>query len=166
MVSIFARSIGLAGVRSCKCSAHGQRMDHRHINAGPSMNDHAHPRSPLGRALGLGSAQEEMAHWWALRVSAVALVPLSLWFVASLLALAGADRAAVIVWLRRPLAAITMLLIIIAVFYHLGLATQELIADYVHAEWVQILSLIAQRSACIAVALDGVFAVLRIAFRG
>jgi succinate dehydrogenase / fumarate reductase, membrane anchor subunit len=123
-------------------------------------------RSPLGRAIGLGSAKEGVEHWWAQRVSAVALVILGLWFAASLIALAGADRAAFVQWLRHPISAIFMLLTVIAVFYHGALGLQVVIEDYVHAEWVKIGSLVAMRLASLALAVAAIFAVLRIAFGG
>lgn len=123
-------------------------------------------RSPLGRAIGLGSAKEGVEHWWAQRVSAVALVILGLWFAASLIALAGADRAAFVHWLRHPVSAILMLLTVIAVFYHGALGLQVVIEDYVHAEWVKLASVVAMRLASLALAVAAIFAVLRIAFGG
>ena len=90
-------------------------------------------RSPLARAIGLGSAKEGVGHWWAERVSAVALVPLTLWFVASIIAHTGSDYATFIVWLRTPLAAILMILLLIALFYHTALGLQVVIEDYVHS---------------------------------
>ncbi len=56
-------------------------------------------RTPLGRALGLGSAKEGVGHWWAQRMSALALIPLTVWFVASLVAMAGADYFAIRDWI-------------------------------------------------------------------
>ena len=52
-------------------------------------------RSDLGKVRGLGSAKEGVAHWWAQRLTAIALVPLVLWFVAGIAGMAGADLAAV-----------------------------------------------------------------------
>ena len=123
-------------------------------------------RSPLGRAIGLGSAKEGVDHWWAQRLSAVALIVLGLWFVASIIAMAGADRAAVVAWLHNPLAAILTLLLIGAVFYHAALGVQVVIEDYIHNELVKIPSLVAMRLLCLALAVAGFFAVLRIAFGG
>jgi succinate dehydrogenase / fumarate reductase membrane anchor subunit len=121
-------------------------------------------RSPLGRAIGLGSAKQGVEHWWAQRVSAVALLVLGLWFVASLAALAGADRATVAAWLHRPLAAILTILTLAAVFYHSALGLQVVIEDYVHAEGVKIAAVALVRLSCLALAVAGIFAVLRIAF--
>src|SRR6185437_15074084 len=70
-------------------------------------------RSPLARAIGLGSAKDGAGAWWAERVSAVGLVPLTLWFVASIIVHTGSDYATFIVWLRTPLAAILMILLLI-----------------------------------------------------
>jgi len=123
-------------------------------------------RSPLGRAIGLGSAKAGVDHWWAQRVSAVALIVLGLWFAASLVALAGADRAAVNAWLRAPLSAVLTILTLIAVFYHGALGMQVVIEDYVQSEWLKLSSLVALRLICFALAVAGIFAVLRIAFGG
>jgi succinate dehydrogenase / fumarate reductase, membrane anchor subunit len=121
-------------------------------------------RSPLGRAIGLGSAKEGVDHWWAQRVSAVALIVLGLWFVASLAALAGADRATVVAWLHGPLAAILTILTLAAVFYHSALGLQVVIEDYVQAESVKLAAVTLVRLLCLALAVAGIFAVLRIAF--
>ncbi|HXZ02929.1 MAG TPA: succinate dehydrogenase, hydrophobic membrane anchor protein [Stellaceae bacterium] len=123
-------------------------------------------RSPLGRAIGLGSAKEGVEHWWAQRVSAVALILLGLWFAASLIALAGADRAAVVAWLHHPLAAILAVLMLIAAFYHSALGLQVVIEDYVHSEWRKLSTMVAMRLISMALAVAGTFAVLRIAIGG
>ncbi|HEX6841214.1 MAG TPA: succinate dehydrogenase, hydrophobic membrane anchor protein [Stellaceae bacterium] len=121
-------------------------------------------RSPLGRAIGLGSAKEGVEHWWAQRVSAVALLVLGLWFVASLAALAGADRATVVAWLHGPLAAILTILTLAALFYHAALGLQVVIEDYVNPEGVKLAAVTLVRLLCLALAVAGMFAVLRIAF--
>jgi succinate dehydrogenase / fumarate reductase membrane anchor subunit len=123
-------------------------------------------RTPFARAVGLGSAKEGVEHWWAQRVSSVALVILGLWFVASLVALAGADRARVVAWLHGPLAAILLILTLAAVFYHSALGVQVVIEDYVASEGVRISAIVATRLLCIALAVAGIFAVLRMAFGG
>jgi succinate dehydrogenase / fumarate reductase, membrane anchor subunit len=123
-------------------------------------------RTPLGQAFGLGSAKEGVQHWWAQRVSAVALIVLGLWFAASLIAHAGADRAAVVAWLHEPLSAILAVLMLAAVFYHAALGLQVVIEDYVHSEWLKLSSLVAMRLISLGLAVAGIFAVLRIAFGG
>lgn len=123
-------------------------------------------RSPLGRAFGLGSAKEGFQHWWAQRVTGVALVVLLLWFVASIVSLAGADRAAIVAWLHAPLPAIVMVLLLIAGFYHTALGIRVVIEDYVHSEWIKIPALMLTNLISFALAIAGIFAVLRIAFGG
>jgi succinate dehydrogenase / fumarate reductase, membrane anchor subunit len=130
------------------------------------MADQEQLRTPLGRVIGLGSAKEGVGHWWAQRVSAVALIFLGLWFVASMIALAGADRAAVAAWLHHPLPAIITILMLIAVFYHAALGLQVVIEDYVHAEWLKLSTLVVMRLISFALAVAGIFAVLRLAFGG
>jgi succinate dehydrogenase / fumarate reductase, membrane anchor subunit len=130
------------------------------------MSDDARLRSPLGRALGLGSAKEGVAHWWGQRVSAAALVVLALWFVAAMVAVTGADHKAVVAWLHAPFSAVAMILLLIAVFYHMALGVQVVIEDYVHSEWIKILMLVLNKLVAVALAAAGIFAVLRIAFQG
>jgi succinate dehydrogenase / fumarate reductase membrane anchor subunit len=121
-------------------------------------------RSPLGRVMGLGSAKEGVAHWWAQRVTAVALIPLVLWFVIALIGLTGADRGAVVAWLHAPLPAIATVLMLIAMFYHMALGVQVVVEDYVHTEWLKISALLLNKFVAFALAAAGIFAVLRIAF--
>jgi succinate dehydrogenase / fumarate reductase membrane anchor subunit len=120
-------------------------------------------RSPLGRAIGLGSAKEGVEHWWAQRITAVALVPLSLWFASAVIALAGADLETVQNWIARPLPAILLVLLLIALFYHTSLGLQVVIEDYVHMELAKLGLLIVTRLLCFGFAVAGIFAVLSIA---
>jgi succinate dehydrogenase / fumarate reductase, membrane anchor subunit len=122
-------------------------------------------RTPLARAIGLGSAKEGVGTWWAERVSAAALVPLTVWFAASIIAHTGSDYATFIVWLRTPLAAILMILLLIALFYHTALGLQVVAEDYVHSG-AKFAVVIAMRLGCCALATAGVVATLRIAFGG
>ena len=121
-------------------------------------------RTPLSRARGLGSAKEGVEHWWIQRVTAAALIPLALWFVASLIALAGSDYDAVIVWLRAPLVTIFMALLLIALLHHMALGLQVVAEDYIHSDRVKIPMVVAIRLACFALAVAGIYATLRIAF--
>lgn len=120
-------------------------------------------RSPLGRALGLGSAKEGVEHWWLQRMTAVALVPLTIWFAGSLIALAGSDYDTLIAWLRAPLATILIVLLLIALLYHTALGLQVVIEDYIHSA-AKLPALMAVRLGCFAFAVVGIVATLRIAF--
>jgi succinate dehydrogenase / fumarate reductase membrane anchor subunit len=123
-------------------------------------------RTPLGRAIGLGSAKEGVEHWWAQRLTAIALVPLALWFVASVIGLAGADYVAFTDWVAQPLVAVLLILLIVATFYHAQLGVQVVVEDYVHGEAAKLASLITLRFIVFAIGLAAIFAVLRIAFGG
>src|SRR3546814_14736011 len=97
-------------------------------------------RSPLGRAVGLGPAKAGFGHWWTERVTAVALVPLSVWFAASLIAHSGSGYEAFIGWLGSPMTAGLMILLLIALFWHAALGLQVVIERSeerrVGKEWV------------------------------
>ncbi len=120
-------------------------------------------RSPLGRAIGLGSAKEGVAHWWAQRVSALALVPLALWFVISVIGLVGADRQALVAWMHNPVAAMLMILLLGATFYHAALGLQIVIEDYVARDGAKLALVIVMRLICLVFIVRGVLAVLQLA---
>jgi succinate dehydrogenase / fumarate reductase membrane anchor subunit len=120
-------------------------------------------RSPLGRAIGLGSAKEGVEHWWLQRITAVALVPLSLWFVIAIIRLVGADSDGVRDWVGNPLPAIMLVLLLIATFYHAALGLQVVIEDYIHAELTKLGLVVIVRLGCFALAVAGMFAVLSMA---
>ena len=88
--------------------------------------------SPLGKFLGHGSAKQGTEHWWAQKLTAVALVPLTLWFVIALLGVNIADFAATRVWISQPVNAIPLILLVIAGLYHSMLGLQVIVEDYVH----------------------------------
>lgn len=123
--------------------------------------DDRNMRSPLARATGLGSAKAGVRVWWAQRVSAVALVPLTLWFAAAIIAHTGSDYAAFTAWMRAPIVATLMILLLIAVFHHSALGLQVVIEDYVHSG-VKFAWTIAARLGCFALAVAGIVAILRI----
>ena len=126
--------------------------------------DKPNPRSPIARARGLGSAKGGVEHWWAERVTAVALVPLTIWFAASIIAVAGGDHASFIGWLGSPMSSVCMVLLLIALFYHMALGLQVVIEDYVHSGAKAAL-LVTIRLGCFAFATAGIAATLRIALR-
>jgi succinate dehydrogenase / fumarate reductase membrane anchor subunit len=123
-------------------------------------------RSPLGRVLGLGSAKEGVEHWWMQRLTAIALIPLAIWFVIAALGMIGADRAAMVAWMHSPMSPVFAILLIVAVVYHLALGLQVVIEDYVHGEAWKLGLIIVMRLWCIVLVGRGVLAVLTLAFAG
>jgi succinate dehydrogenase membrane anchor subunit len=119
-------------------------------------------RSPLGRAIGLGSAKEGVGHWWAQRITALALVPLVLWFVVAVVELAGADRAAVVAWVHQPLPAVLLVSLLIATFYHGALGLQVVIEDYIKNDALRFGLVIVMRLLAIVFVLRGIFAVIKL----
>jgi succinate dehydrogenase / fumarate reductase membrane anchor subunit len=119
-------------------------------------------RTPLGRAVGLGSAKEGVEHWWVQRMTAVALVPLALWFVIALIGHLGGGYEAAVAWIGSPVPAILLILAVGTSLYHAALGVQVVIEDYVHEEGVKVASLILLRLLCFLLAVAGIFAVLRL----
>jgi succinate dehydrogenase / fumarate reductase, membrane anchor subunit len=130
-------------------------------DSAPSINIR---RSQLSRAQGLGSAKSGLHHWWAQRVTAIALLPLSLYFVASVLMLAGASRADMAAFMAEPWNTVLYLCLIAALFYHLSLGLQVVIEDYVHGESTRMASLLLVKGAIIFCALACAVSVLKLAF--
>jgi succinate dehydrogenase / fumarate reductase membrane anchor subunit len=110
-------------------------------------------RSPLGRARGLGSARSGSKHWWAQRLTSMALVPLTLWFIWSIIHLTGASQADVADWLSSPVRLALMLALIAATFHHLQLGLQVVIEDYVPQEGVKLAAVLAVKAVCILLGL-------------
>lgn len=121
-------------------------------------------RSPLSQARGLGSAKDGVGHWWAQRLTAIALIPLTLWFVYSLAKFPLSDYATMVLWLHSPLVAVALVLFFAAMTYHAALGVQVVIEDYVGNEGVKLLSIVAAKFALYALGAASIFAVLKIAF--
>jgi succinate dehydrogenase / fumarate reductase membrane anchor subunit len=121
-------------------------------------------RTPLARVRGLGSAKSGTDHWWMQRLTAVVLVPLSLWFVASLLTVVTADHATAVAWLHSPLVVILACALIVAVFYHGQLGIQVVLEDYVHSESWKLVAIVVTMFLSLLLATVSLFAVLSIAF--
>ncbi|MDN5938451.1 MAG: succinate dehydrogenase, hydrophobic membrane anchor protein [Salinisphaera sp.] len=121
-------------------------------------------RSPLARARGLGSAKQGVDHWWRQRLSAVALVPLSLWFAFSVASHVGDGYQAVLAWLSSPITAVALSLYLTVACYHSQLGIQVVVEDYVHHEWVKLGLLVITQFVNLLLAVAAVFALLSIAF--
>jgi succinate dehydrogenase / fumarate reductase membrane anchor subunit len=119
-------------------------------------------RSPLGRARGLGSARAGSHHWWAQRLTSLALLPLTLWFIFSVIHLSGAPHQGVIDWLSAPLTLGLMLALIVATFHHLQLGLQVVIEDYVHVEPAKTGAVLLVKALSVLLALVCIVSVLKI----
>ena len=122
--------------------------------------------SPLGKFLGHGSAKEGTEHWWSQRLTSVALVPLTLWFVFALFGLDSLEYAVVVVWLAEPLNAILLLLLIVSMLHHSQLGLEVVVEDYVHTGWVKVLTLMTFKFIHIGMGVAGVYAVIIISLGG
>ena len=120
-------------------------------------------QTPLGRVRGLGSAKSGVEHFWRQRVTAVALVPLTAWFVWAVARYTGAPHEQVIGFLSDPFNATAMLLFLFAGLYHMALGVQVVIEDYVNKEGTKLALLLLMKFAAFAVGVVCAIAVLRIA---
>ena len=123
-------------------------------------------RSDLGRVRGLGSAKEGTSHWWMQRVTAVGLVPLTLWFAWSVASLSGTDQAGFAGWLSKMHNLTLFILFVGALFYHMKLGLQVVIEDYVHDEKMKVVGLLLNIFVAVLFGLSAVIALLNIAFGG
>ncbi len=123
-------------------------------------------RTPLARAKGLGSAKEGVSHWWGQRVTAIALVPLALWFAISVAGLVGSDYSTVAAWLQQPVQAALMILFLLTTFYHAQLGIQVVVEDYVHVEGAKTGLVLGLKFLLAFLAAVAVLSVLRVAVGG
>ena len=120
-------------------------------------------QTPLKRARGLGSAKDGTHHFIVQRITALALVPLTIWVIYLALALVHADYAHARAIVHHPFAAVWLTAFVLATFWHAQLGLQVVIEDYVHARWLEVTAQLAVKLFCAAGALVSVLAIVRIA---
>jgi succinate dehydrogenase / fumarate reductase membrane anchor subunit len=120
-------------------------------------------RSPLGNALGRGSAGEGVGHWWMQRVTALALIPLTAWFLIALLGHPLQSYEAMRGWLGQPWVAVPTILLIINLAWHSKLGVEVVVEDYVRGKGAKTACLLASLFVHFAAAVAAVFAVLVLA---
>jgi succinate dehydrogenase / fumarate reductase membrane anchor subunit len=123
-------------------------------------------RSPLRRVLGSGSAHDGVHHWWLQRLTSVALVPLTVWFVVSLLALPSFDHATVTAWMAQSWTALLLILLVLVATWHSQLGVRVVVEDYVRDAGARTVTLALLTFVHALLALAGVFAVLKVALGG
>jgi succinate dehydrogenase / fumarate reductase membrane anchor subunit len=121
-------------------------------------------QSPLGRARGLGSAKEGLHHWWMQRLTALALIPLSIWFVVSLIGLVGASFGEFRAWLGTPINATIMVVFLAVTFHHAQAGMQVVLEDYVASHGLRIASVIAVKFICYGLAALAIVSTLIVTF--
>jgi len=121
-------------------------------------------RTPLSRVRHLGSARSGTRHAWRMRVTSMALLPLTLIFVVLILSVIGQDYATVRAFLGAPLPAILMILFLGTGIFHMMLGMQTIIEDYIHGEHIKTLCLMLNTCFAVSIGLACVYAVLRLSF--
>jgi succinate dehydrogenase / fumarate reductase membrane anchor subunit len=124
-------------------------------------------RTPLSRARGLGSAKHGVGHWLAERVSAIALVPLVLWAVYSVLALAATDYYGAVAWLTAsPLNPVLIVLLIVIAFWHMHAGMRVVVEDYIHKNLSKAALLLLNLFVCVLAGALATFSILKVALGG
>ncbi len=123
-------------------------------------------RSSLSRVRGLGSTKSGVVHWWAQRITAVALVPLSIWFVVSMIGMIGANYGVYQDWVSAHGNLILIVAFTLVLFHHAYLGLQVVIEDYIHAEGVKVTCIILVKFVAALCALSIILTALRVAFAG
>ena len=120
-------------------------------------------KTPLSKARGLGSAKEGAHHWKAQRLTAIALIPLCIWFVYKVICLAGGTYIDLLAWIKQPWTPVLLILLLFSLFYHMALGLQVVIEDYVQTSWIKITLLLLSQFGSILLGLATIVSVLRIA---
>ena len=119
-------------------------------------------RTPMSKVLGRGSAGEGVGHWWMQRVTAVALLPLTTWFVISILGQSLQSYDAMRGWLGQPWVAVLTTLLVFTLALHSKLGVQVVIEDYVHGKAAKTTLLLLSTFIHVMAAVAGIYAILRL----
>ncbi len=120
-------------------------------------------RSQLGRARGVGAGHSGVEHWRIERITSIALVPLTLWFIYAMLHLIGAPQVVVAAWASNPINAVLLLVLIVITFHHMHLGLQVVFEDYVANKWQMTLMILGAKSVSLVLGLMASVAVLKLA---
>lgn len=131
-----------------------------------SNNSNHDMRTPLSKVRGLGSAKDGTSHFWRQRLTALANIPLALFFIYCIASVAGKSHADTLAFVGNPIIAILLLLFVISGVYHMKLGMQVIIEDYIHGERTKILSLILNLFFAAIIGMACVFSILKISFGG
>ena len=123
-------------------------------------------RSPLGQVLGHGAAKTGVHHWWVQRLTAVALVPLAIWFVVSVLSLPTLSYPVVSAWMGQLWTAVLLMLFVLSAAWHSQLGVRVVIEDYVHGRGMRTVALALVTYLHVLAAAAGVFAIIKVALGG
>jgi len=117
-------------------------------------------QTPLGKILGHGSAKDGTHHWWSQRMTAVALVPLGLWFVIAILGMDSFAHVDIALWLGQPVNAILLILLLVALLQHSQLGLQVVVEDYVHTDWLKVATLMIFKFAHVALGVAATYSII------
>jgi succinate dehydrogenase / fumarate reductase membrane anchor subunit len=116
----------------------------------------------LRRVRQLGSARDGLGEWRLQRLTALALIPLGLYFAASILSLAKSDHTTAAAWLASPVPALLVILFLLAGLVHALVGVQSVLLDYVHTRARLFAAGLLVRAAVVILAGAGVLAVLKL----
>lgn len=127
----------------------------------------SHLRTPLSQVRLWGSAREGTNHFIAQRLSAIALIPLLLWFVPTIIFfIVRSDHAALVAWIQLPWNTELLILLVLVLFHHAHAGLHEVLEDYVHNEIVKAIAMVSMKFFVITITVASVLAILRIALGG
>ena len=128
-----------------------------------AADDRMSYKTPLARVIGLGSAKDGSSHWWWQRLTALALVPLTLWFIFSISTLTGECVADIRGWMESPLTATLLIAFVVSLFYHAQLGVQVVVEDYVHHEGMKVGTILAVKFLSVMLVISSTISILRVA---